>query len=253
MLSIERRDMLDRIKSVQFVMIVAFISSLLLAFIAMSLKPRMDYNVILDKKKSILKSIDIDVVGLTPAQLDEKYNLHIEEIVINQAGEVISDILLSDIEWVEDKGTGTTNYILKTSDNKIVNEYYPLYKTSNPNGYIIPISGKGLWSTLKGYFAISQDKNSTMGIVFYEHGETPGLGAEVDKPWFQSQFKIDKGKKIFNSNNDLVSISLNKKKNTYNKPHEVDGITGATVTADGVTKFLKRDLNRYKNFLIGQR
>ena len=212
MLSKERRDMLDRIKSVQFVMIVAFISSLLLAFIAMSLKPRMDYNVILDKKKSILKSIDIDVVGLTPAQLDEKYNLHIEEIVINQAGEVISDILLSDIEWVEDKGTGTTNYILKTSDNKIVNEYYPLYKTSNPNGYIIPISGKGLWSTLKGYFAISQDKNSTMGIVFYEHGETPGLGAEVDKPWFQNQFKIDKGKKIFNSNNDLVSISLNKKK-----------------------------------------
>ena len=212
MLSKERRDMPDRIKSVQFVMIVAFISSLLLAFIAMSLKPRMDYNVILDKKKSILKSIDIDVVGLTPAQLDEKYNLHIEEIVINQAGEVISDILLSDIEWVEDKGTGTTNYILKTSDNKIINEYYPLYKTSNPNGYIIPISGKGLWSTLKGYFAISQDKNSTMGIVFYEHGETPGLGAEVDKPWFQNQFKIDKGKKIFNSNNDLVSISLNKKK-----------------------------------------
>ena len=69
--------MLDRIKSVQFVMIVAFISSLLLAFIAMSLKPRMDYNVVLDKKKSILKSIDIDVVGLTPAQLDEKYNIHI--------------------------------------------------------------------------------------------------------------------------------------------------------------------------------
>ena len=253
MLSKERRDMLDRIKSVQFVMIVAFISSLLLAFIAMSLKPRMDYNVILDKKKSILKSIDIDVDGLTPAQLDEKYNLHIEEIVINQAGEVISNILLSDIEWVEDKGTGTTNYILKTSDNKIINEYYPLYKTSNPNGYIIPISGKGLWSTLKGYFAISQDKNSTMGIVFYEHGETPGLGAEVDKPWFQNQFKIDKGKKIFNSNNDLVSISLNKKKNTYNKPHEVDGITGATVTADVFTKFLKRDLNRYKNFLNGQR
>ena len=92
-----------------------------------------------------------------------------------------------------------------------------------------------------------------MGIVFYEHGETPGLGAEVDKAWFQNQFKIDRGKKIFNSNNDLVSIVLNKKKNTYDKPHEVDGITGATVTANGVTKFLKRDLNRYKNFLIGQR
>ena len=253
MLNKERKDMLDRIKSVQFVMIVAFVSSLLLAFIAMSLKPRMDYNVILDKKKSILKSIDIDVNDLTPSQLDEKYNLHIEEIVINKLGNIVNDVFLSDISWVEDKGTGTTNYILKTSDKEYVNQYYPLYKTSNPDGYIIPISGKGLWSTLKGYFAIAEDKNTTMGIVFYEHGETPGLGAEVDKPWFQNQFKIDKGKKIFNSNNDLVSIFLNKKKNTYDKPHEVDGITGATVTANGVTKFLKRDLNRYKNFLIGQR
>ena len=245
--------MLDRIKSVQFVMIVAFVSSLLLAFIAMSLKPRMDYNVILDKKKSILKSIDIDVNGLTPSQLDEKYNLHIEEIVINKLGDIVNDVFLSDILWVEDKGTGTTNYILQTSDKEYVNQYYPLYKTSNPDGYIIPISGKGLWSTLKGYFAIAEDKNTTMGIVFYEHGETPGLGAEVDKPWFQNQFKIDRGKKIFNSNSELVSIVLNKKKNTYDKPHEVDGITGATVTANGVTKFLKRDLDRYKNFLIGQR
>ena len=253
MLNKERKDMLDRIKSVQFVMIVAFVSSLLLAFIAMSLKPRMDYNVILDKKKSILKSIDINVNGLTPSQLDEKYNLHIEEIVINKLGDIVNDVLLSDISWVEDKGTGSTNYILKTSDEEYVNQYYPLYKTSNPDGYIIPISGKGLWSTLKGYFAIAEDKNTTMGIVFYEHGETPGLGAEVDKPWFQNQFKIDRGKKIFNSNSELVSIVLNKKKNTYDKPHEVDGITGATVTANGVTKFLKRDLNRYKNFLIGQR
>jgi len=219
----------------------------------MSLKPKMDYNVVLDKKKSILRSIDIDVVGLTPNELDEKYKLHIEEMVINSSGSVVDDVILSDIIWIEDKGTGTTNYIYKTSDEQLINEYYPIYKTSNPNGYIIPISGKGLWSTLKGYFAIAEDKNSTMGIVFYEHGETPGLGAEVDKPWFQNQFKIDRGKKIFNAKKDLVSINVNKKKNTDGKPHEVDGITGATVTADGVTKFLKRDLNRYKNFLIGQR
>tara|TARA_Y100001968_G_scaffold257926_1_gene244796 strand:- start:2436 stop:3197 length:762 start_codon:yes stop_codon:yes gene_type:complete len=249
----ERKDMLDRIKSVQFVMIVAFVSSLLLAFIAMSLKPRMTYNVILDKKKSILRSIDINITGLTPNQLDEKYNLHIEEIVIDQSGSIVSNVLLSDIAWVEDKGSGQTNYVLKTPEKEFVNEFYPLYKTSNPDGYIIPVSGKGLWSTLKGYFAIAEDKNSTMGIVFYEHGETPGLGAEVDKPWFQNQFKFERGKKIFNSDNDLVSINVNKKKNTKGKPHEVDGITGATVTADGVTKFLKRDLNRYKNFLIGQK
>ena len=59
------------------------------------------------------------------------------------------------------------------------------------------IKNSKITKSMKGYFAIGEDKNSTLGIVFYEHGETPGLGAEVDKAWFQNQFKIDKGKKIF--------------------------------------------------------
>lgn len=242
--------MLDKIKSVQFVMIVSFFSSLVLAFVAMSLKPSIDKNINLDKKQSILRSIDIDVSGLSSIEVDESYDSHIEEIVIDKKGVVINDVDLSDIVWVENKGNGSTNYILELDDDTYINDFLPIYKTNNPDGYIIPISGKGLWSTMKGYFAIGEDKNSTLGIVFYEHGETPGLGAEVDKPWFQNQFKIDKGKKIFDENKNLVSITVNKKKNTDGKKHEVDGITGATVTSDGVTKFLKRDLDRYKNFLI---
>ena len=242
--------MLDKIKSVQFVMIVSFFSSLVLAFVAMSLKPSIEKNINLDKKQSILRSIDIDVSGLSSIEVDDRYDSHIEEIVIDKKGVVINDVDLSDIVWVENKGNGSTNYILELDDDTYINDFLPIYKTNNPDGYIIPISGKGLWSTMKGYFAIGEDKNSTLGIVFYEHGETPGLGAEVDKPWFQNQFKIDKGKKIFDENQNLVSITVNKKKNTDGKKHEVDGITGATVTSDGVTKFLKRDLDRYKNFLI---
>jgi len=243
--------MLDRLKSIQFVMIVSFISSLVLALMAMSLKPSIDNNVMLDKKKSLLKSIGIDATGLDEEGLDVKYRYHIQELVINKNGNIVDDIKLSDLLWIEDKGSGATNY--KNSNSGSINEYLPIYKTNNPNGYIIPVSGKGLWSTLKGYFALSDDKNTTMGIVFYEHGETPGLGAEVDKPWFQNQFKIDQGKKIFDEQGSLVSIYVNKKKFTEDKPHEVDGITGATVTADGVTKFLKRDLMRYETFLVGQR
>ena len=249
--------MLEKIKSIQFVMIVSFVSSLLLAFVAMSLKPSIDKNIILDKKQSILKSIDINVSNLSNIELDEKYDLHIQEMVIDKDGNLIDDVKLSDIVWIENKSNGSTNYVFEADGNTYTNDFFPIYKTSKPNGYIIPISGKGLWSTMKGYFAVGEDKNTTLGIVFYEHGETPGLGAEVDKVWFQEQFKInidDKvDKKIFNSENELVSIYVNKKKQTNKKSHEVDGITGATVTSDGVTKFLKRDLERYKNFLIRQR
>ena len=245
--------MLDKIKSVKFVMIVSFVSSLVLAFVAMSLKPTIDDNILLDKKQSILKSIDIDVSNLSLDEVDEKYSSHIQEMVIDKDGFIRDDIELSQIVWVENKGTGEINYVYKSDGEIYINDFFPIYKTNNPNGYIIPISGKGLWSTLKGYIALADDKNSTLGIVFYEHGETPGLGAEVDKPWFQNQFKIDQDKKIFNDKGELVSIIVNKKKNTNKKPHEVDGITGATVTSDGVTKFLKRDLKRYEKFLIGQK
>ena len=240
--------MLDRIKSIKFVMLVSFVSSLVLALLYSTLINKVEENIQLDKKQSILKAIGINSSKLSSEQVNLKYEEHINEFVINSDGEVV-DIPLSEIVWKENKSTGMTDYLY--SENMV--QYLPLYESKKPNGYIIPISGKGLWSTLKGYFAISEDKNTSLGIIFYSHKETPGLGGEVDKVWFQDQFKIDKGKKIFDENKNLVSITVNKKKNTDGQVHEVDGITGATVTSDGVTKFLRRDLERYKNFLIRSR
>ena len=239
--------MLDRLNAIKFVMLVSFVSSLVLALLYSTLINRVEENIRLDKKQSILRVIGINSSNLSSEEVNLKYEEHINEFVINTDGEIV-DIPLSEIVWKENKSTGMTDYLY--SKNMV--QYLPLYQSINPNGYIIPISGKGLWSTLKGYFAISEDKNTSLGIVFYSHKETPGLGGEVDKVWFQDQFKIDKGKKIFNKDGALVSIIVNNRKNTDGKIHEVDGITGATVTSNGVTKFLKRDLDRYKNFLIGQ-
>ena len=236
--------MLDRFNAIKFVMLVSFVSSLVLALLYSTLINKVEENIRLDKKQSILRAIGINSSNLSSEEVNLKYEEHINEFVINANGEIV-DIPLSEIVWKEDKSTGMTDYLY----SKNVAQYLPLYESKNPNGYIIPISGKGLWSTLKGYFAISKDKNTSLGIVFYSHKETPGLGGEVDKVWFQDQFKIDKGKKIFNENGTLVSIVVNNRKKTFGKPHEVDGITGATVTSDGLTKFLMRDLKRYLNFL----
>jgi len=236
--------MLDRLNAIKFVMLVSFVSSLVLALLYSILIDKVEENIRLDKKQSILRAIGINSSNLSSEEVNLKYEEHINEFVINLDGEIV-DIPLSEIIWKENKSTGMTDYLY----SKDVAQYLPLYESKNPNGYIIPISGKGLWSTLKGYFAISEDKNTSLGIVFYSHKETPGLGGEVDKVWFQDQFKIDQGKKIFNEDGSLVSIIVNNRKNTSGKPHEVDGITGATVTSDGLTKFLMRDLKRYLNFL----
>jgi Na+-transporting NADH:ubiquinone oxidoreductase subunit C len=102
---------------------------------------------------------------------------------------------------------------------------------------------------LFGFISIGDDGNTVKGITFYKHKETPGLGGEVDKKWFQNNFI---GKEIFN-NDDLVSIKIAKGVSTAlpekDWNHAVDGITGATMTSQGLTNFLLRDLQRYENFL----
>lgn len=109
------------------------------------------------------------------------------------------------------------------------------YLVNGPDGrpelFVLPIRGKGLWSTLYGYLALSADTEAGMpirGITFYEHAETPGLGGEVDNPKWKAQFP---GKEIFDADG---RPQLDVTKGTANEPNEVDGISGATVTSDGV-------------------
>ena len=116
--------------------------------------------------------------------------------------------------------------------------------------FILPISGRGLWSTLYGYLALEKDANTVRGITFYQHGETPGLGGEVDNPQWKDAWK---GKHILDEKGALVSVTVKKSKVDPSVPHEklhyVDGLSGATITSNGVTKFVKVDLTAFKPYL----
>ncbi len=116
--------------------------------------------------------------------------------------------------------------------------------------YVLPISGKGLWSTLFGYLALEGDANTVRGITFYQHGETPGLGGEVDNPQWKANWK---GKTILDEQGKLVSITVKKAKVDptipVEKAHYVDGLSGATITSNGVTKFVKADLQAFEPYL----
>ena len=130
-------------------------------------------------------------------------------------------------------------------------EYLPFYVDSKKNTLIIPISGKGLWSSLYGYFAIDINNYSTVkGITFYAHGETPGLGAEISNKKFQDNFV---GKEIYSLSNQLKSVTVIKGKAQDTNKYEVDGISGATITSNGVTTLLLRDLQRYESYFIKNR
>ena len=115
----------------------------------------------------------------------------------------------------------------------------------------MPVRGYGLWGILYGYLAISNDLNTIVGLEFYEHKETPGLGAEIDNPAWKALWN---GKKLFDEEGNLLievikgKVAANDMESTY----KVDGLSGATLTSNGVTNLLAFWLGElgYSKFLL---
>ena len=227
-----------------FILTITIISSFFLSLASEGFKELKRKNIEIDKKKNILSAIGVAIDNFTVDDIDEYFQSNIDSLIINIDGLVVNNISIEDLNEVENKSTGEVRYFYEN------NEFLPLYVETKENVIIMPISGKGLWSSLFGYFALDADNYSTVkGITFYAHAETPGLGAEISKKWFQDNFV---NKEIYEKNN-LKSISVAKGKADKNSKYEVDGISGATITSNGVTTLLSRDLRRYEPYFYKNR
>src|SRR5690606_1153492 len=113
--------------------------------------------------------------------------------------------------------------------------------------YIIPLRGNGLWNAIWGYVSLKSDANTIAGTTFDHAGETPGLGAEIIKPFFEERF-VDE--KVFDENGNLVGVSVVKGyTDAGNKnDHTVDIISGATITSVGVSNMIQERLKHYKTY-----
>ena len=225
-----------------FILSLTIVCSLLLSLASEGLRSLKEKNVEIDKKKNILNAIGLNITSLSNSDIDEYFLNNIDTLIINLDGQVNNILTIPDLVAIENNQTGEVKYY--NNDN----EYLPMYEDNSRNVVVLPISGKGLWSTLFGYFAIDSRNYSTVrGITFYKHKETPGLGGEVSKKWFQSNFI---GKEIY-ENNNLNSVKVAKAGYAdENSLYEVDGISGATITSNGVTTFLLRDLKRYEKYFM---
>ncbi len=221
----------------RFAILITFVCSLLLAAAATLLKPRQIENVKLDIKKNILKSAGITNpdADLSREDIQSLYKKNIDECVIDDKGVQVEGKSPSEIDA---KANGSLMALYQWKDGEDI------------KAYIIPISGKGLWSTIYGYLAIEPDGETVKGITFYQHGETPGLGGEIEKDWFTKSYI---GKRIVNPQGELVSVTAVRGKIKDKVPesefyHNVDGISGATLTARGVNAFLKENLKTYEPY-----
>jgi Na+-transporting NADH:ubiquinone oxidoreductase subunit C len=233
-----------------FVFIVTIVLGTMLSFTKDSVKSLQDQNLKADVQKTILRSLNFEENLLESNEsIEQTFKNYIDAKCVNVEGEIVE----CNIEEVDiEKNEETLPIYIRMNNEKI-------------EGIALPIAGKGLWSTIFGYIALNPDTDSVLGIQFYKHGETPGLGGEVEKKWFTDNFvnhpiKESNGeityvpKKIRNENGKIISISVIKGGVDYSKSnksaiHQVDGISGATVTADGVSDFLLEDLLRYEKTL----
>jgi len=226
-----------------FILTITVVCSLLLSLVSEVLKERQDKNIAIDRKKNILSAVGVDITEFSILDIDQYFIDNIDTLIITPEGSLIDNISIESLLEQENSQTGEIKYFNQKQD-----EFLPIYTEKISKAIILPVSGKGLWGSLYGYFALDSDNFSTVkGITFYRHKETPGLGAEISEKWFQSNFI---GKEIYD-NNILISINVTKAGLADKAAlHEVDGISGATITSNGVTNLLKRDLKRYEPYFI---
>ena len=220
------------IYSVIIVVIVAF----LLAFVFQALKPMQDANIALDKKKQILNSLNIR--DLNDAQADAKYK---EVIVADRVIDEKGKVLLPGTTGGENAG-----FKLDSKDYKEGKLALYICRVNGETKYVIPVYGMGLWGPISGYIALNADKSTIYGVYFNHESETAGLGAEIkdNKAW-QEKFQ---GKKLF-KNGDDKTIALSVEKKVEDPTTQVDAVTGATLTSNGVRDMLHEALGKYLVFI----
>ncbi|MFH0907741.1 MAG: NADH:ubiquinone reductase (Na(+)-transporting) subunit C [bacterium] len=224
-----------------FALVVCVVCSLMLSATASILKERQDYNVELDRKFNVLKAFGAQVRSddgrrISGPEIDRIFREKISEIVLDGASGQLLD------------GKTSADFSAEDLHDRKVLPLYVWKENGELDKVALPIHGKGLWSTIYGYISLKRDLATIEGITFYKHGETPGLGGEVETDWFQDQFK---GKMIFEDGQRLhFDIVKGKVADRYpeGNNHAVDGISGATLTGKGVMTFLNSDLDKYENY-----
>jgi Na+-transporting NADH:ubiquinone oxidoreductase subunit C len=196
-------------KTLLFAAGVCLVVSLLLSGTARALRPMQEANGVFDVKRNIVKAFGIDISAMDRPTIEATYEKHVNK---DTAGD------LPIYTWTEDGAAA-------------------------PEKYAFPVSGKGLWSMLYGYLSLESDLETIAGISFYKHGETPGLGAEIEKPWFQSQFK---GKKLYDGGAPTEFNVV--KPGSKLDEMSVDGISGATITGKGVQALIRKDAASYASY-----
>ena len=228
-----------------FSVILTVVLGGLLAATSEGLGPIQKKSIELDTKKQILGAVlevtsEMDVI--------ETYNKAIKSEVVDYEGNIVT-------ENSEGKELVAENVSVEKEFKKVPEErLYPIFKFYGKDGgeeiesYILPVYGSGLWDNIWGFIALDTEGKTIKGAVFAHAGETPGLGARITEDGVQARFE---GKKLYNDQGELVSVKMLKgESNAESKldEHHVDGMSGATITGNGLNDMLQNYFKHYQSY-----
>jgi Na+-transporting NADH:ubiquinone oxidoreductase subunit C len=247
--------------TVIFTVVLCVFFSVIVSAVAVALKDRQVENARLDKIKNVLSVAGLMEPGqkMPNEEISRIFDERIEARVVNLASgqrvEGVDPLAYNPRKAARDPSTSQQAPPNKAKVRRIPNDEVVFLLTSGENveGIILPIQGYGLWSTLYGFLALDADARTVRGITFYSHGETAGLGGEVDNPRWKALWP---GRLAFD---DAGAVAIHVIKGhagpPKEDPYEVDGLSGATITSNGVTNMLDFWLgkNGFANYLAAYR
>ncbi len=230
--------------SIGFILIITALFGLLLALAASALRERQQFNEEVNVKRNILMAVGVldRDREMELNEIDAMYQESVQSFAVDPEGTIVEGVSGESLDL---------EVVLQNPDTS--QHRYPVFVATDAGGstvYAIPVFGKGLWSTLYGYLALEADLETVRGMTFYAHGETPGLGAEIEQAWFQDNFV---GKKIYDAGAlRTIQVVKGTVENRIQDPGErdyfVDGISGATITGRGVSNLLETKVALYEPF-----
>ena len=230
-----------------FAAVICLVCSVIVSGSAVSLKERQTINKQLDQKKKVLGVVGLydSSEAITPDEINSRFADSIQARLVDLSKGNYVDISAEELAKYDQRKARQDPARSSAADAndaqvaRVPNQalVYLFMKGGEVEKLVLPVEGKGLWSTMYGYVALESDTTTIAGLTFYEHGETPGLGGEVDNPNWQALWP---GRKAFDGSwVPKIDVIKGAAKPADQDPYQVDGLSGATITSRGVGALLR--------------
>ena len=231
--------------TIVFAALVCVVCAVLVSTSAVELSHLQQANAALDKRKNVLLAAGLaqSAERLDAAQVQERFRV-VEPVVIElQSGKAVPDMDASAFDQRKARNDPDSSRPAPANNSSIsrLPNHAVVYQVFDEAGelqmVVLPIEGYGLWSTLYGFLSLDADTRTVRGLTYYQHGETPGLGGEVDNPRWKARWP---GRIAFDSaGQTVIEVVKGQAGPAEEDPHRVDGLAGATITSRGVTNMLR--------------